>query len=292
MAKKYLYFPGCSAEATGKAYDISARAVWKKLEMDVTELEDWNCCGSTSYFSIRELESFGVSARNLAIAQRMGGYDLINICNACYTVLAKTNRYLAEDRNLHDTINEALAAAGLSYDGGIWVRHLLGVLAKDVGYEAIAEKVTRRLTNLRVACYYGCQLSRPMGVCDDPEFPVTMDKLFEAVGAEPIDYPVKAKCCGGALIFTNEDAALTLVHELLKCAVDNGADVIATACPLCEMNVEAFQPQVNKLFGTNYNIPVVYFTQLLGVALGIDPKDLALDKQIVSADAVLAAIPA
>ena len=153
------------------AYDVSARAVCEKLGIELEELPDWNCCGSTSYFSIRELESFGISARNLAIAQEMGDMDLVATCSACYTILAKTNRYLAEDKVLRDEINEALALAGRSYEGKVNVRHLLDVMVNDVGYDAIAEKVTRQLDGLKVAPYYGCQLSRPMGTFDDPEFP-------------------------------------------------------------------------------------------------------------------------
>ena len=289
---KYLYFPGCSAEATAKPYDASARACAKALGIELVDLEDWNCCGSTSYFSIRELESFGVSARNLAIAQEMGGHDLVATCNACYTVLAKTNRYFAEDATLHAEINEALAAAGRRYDGKVRVRHFMDVLINDVGLDEITARVKRRLTDLRVACYYGCQYSRPMGTFDDPEFPTTMDRLVEAIGGDPVDYPVKTKCCGGMLMLTQEDAALKLCHELLAVAAREQADVIIAACPLCEMNVEAYQPLVNKAYGTDFHIPVMYFTQLLGVALGIDAHTLMLDKQIVPVDRVLAKVPA
>lgn len=289
---KYTYFPGCSAEATGKPYDDSARACAAKLGIELVDLEDWNCCGSTSYFSIRELESFGISARNLAIAQEMGSTDLVATCNACYTILAKTNRYIAEDHELHDEINDALAAAGRRYDGDVRVRHLLDVIVNDLGLDEVSAKVERRLTKLKVAPYYGCQLSRPMGAFDDPEFPVTLDRLLEAIGAEPVNYPAKTKCCGGMLMLTQEDAALKLCHELLKAAQDNEADVIITACPLCEMNVEAYQTLVSKAFGTDFNIPVMYFTQLLGVALGIDGPTLALDKQVIPVDGVLAKVPA
>lgn len=289
---KYLYYPGCSAEATGKAYDASARACAAALGIELVDLEDWNCCGSTSYFSIRELESFGVSARNLAIAQEMGGHDLVATCNACYTILAKTNRYFAEDPKLKADIDEALAAAGRRYDGNVRVRHLLDVIVNDVGLDAVSAAVKRRLSKLQVACYYGCQLSRPMGAFDDPELPVTMDRLVEAVGAEPVDYSVKTKCCGGMLMLTQEDAALKLCRELLQGAAQNKADVIITACPLCEMNVEAYQPMVNRAYGTDFDIPVMYFTQLLGVALGIDSRTLMLDKQIVPVERLLAMVPA
>jgi heterodisulfide reductase subunit B len=289
---KYSYFPGCCKHATGKPYYDSTQVLCERLGLELAELPDWNCCGSTSYFSVRELESFGISARNLAIAQAQGDMDLVAICSACYTILAKTNRYFSEDPALHEDINEALAAAGRRYDGKIVVRHLLDVLVNDLGLEAIRERVRRDLDGLKVACYYGCQLSRPMGTFDDPEFPVTMDKLVEAIGGVAVDYPVKTKCCGGMLMLTKEEAALRLCFELLKTAHDNGAELIITACPLCQMNVEAYQAMVNKAYGTDFKIPVMYFTQLVGIALGIGSKDLALDKQVVSCEPVLAAVPA
>jgi heterodisulfide reductase subunit B len=289
---KYLYFPGCSAEATGKAYDISTRAVMDKLGVELEELKDWNCCGATSYFSVREIESFAIAARNLAIAQSQGDTDLCVICNACYTTLAKTNRYMAESPHVKEQVNGALGAVGRSYDGAKAVRHIMDILVNDVGLEAFGEKVTRRLTGIKIAPYYGCQYSRPMGTFDDPEFPTTMDELFAATGADLIDYPVKTKCCGGMMMLTKEEGALAMCHELLTVAQKGGADVIVAACPLCEMNLEAYQPKVNKRYGTDFNIPVMYFTQLAGLALGADPKDLAISKQVISCEPVLAAIPA
>lgn len=289
---RYLYYPGCSAEATGKAYDLSTRAMMEKLGVELAELDDWNCCGATSYFSVRELDSFAIAARNLAIAQEMGDDELCVICNACYTTLAKANRYMADDPHVYEQVNGALGAVGRSYDGTVKVRHIMDILINDIGLEAIADKVTRRLTNLKVAPYYGCQFSRPIGTFDDHEFPTTMDRLFEALGAAVVDYPAKVKCCGGMMMLTKEEGALRMCHELLTAAQVNGADVIVAACPLCEMNLEAYQPRVNKMFGTSFDIPVMYFTQLAGLALGADPKRLAIDKQVVSCDRVVAAIPA
>jgi heterodisulfide reductase subunit B len=289
---RYLYYPGCSAEATGKAYDISTRAVMDKLGVELAELDDWNCCGATSYFSVRELDSFAIAARNLAIAQQQGEEDLCVICNACYTTLAKTNRYMADSPEVHEAVNGALGAVGRAYDGTVNVRHIMDILINDIGLEAIGDRVTRRLSHIKVAPYYGCQFSRPMGTFDDMEFPTTMDRLFESVGAAVVDYPAKVKCCGGMMMLTREDAALRLCQELLQAAKDNEADVIVAACPLCEMNLEAYQPKVNAMYGTDFNIPVMYFTQLLGLALGADPKQLAIDKQIISCEPVVAAIPA
>ncbi len=290
---RYLYYPGCSSEATGKAYDISTRAMMEKLGVELVELDDWNCCGATSYFNVRELDSFAIAARNLAIAQKQGDEDLCVICNACYTTLAKTNRYIEESPEVREAVNGALGAVDRSYDGTKAVRHIMDVLVNDVGIEALSEKVTRRLTGIKVAPYYGCQYSRPMGAFDDPEFPTTMDAFFTALGADVItDYAGKSKCCGGMMMLTKEEGALRLCHELLEGAHKAGADVIVCACPLCEMNLEGYQPRVNKAFGTDYDIPVMYFTQLAGLAFGASPKALALDKQVVPCDRVVAAIPA
>jgi heterodisulfide reductase subunit B len=289
---RYTYYPGCSAEATGKAYDTSTRAMCQKLGIELVELNDWNCCGATSYFSVRELTSFAIAARNLALAKEMGTDELVVVCNACYTTLSKTNRYMADSPHTAAEVNEALAQVGRSYDGSVKVRHMMDVLVNDLGIDAFSEKVTRRLTELKVAPYYGCQFSRPKGTFDDPEFPVTMDKLFAAAGATMVDYPVKAKCCGGMMMMSNEKGALALCYELLLCAQRSEADVIIAACPLCEMNLEAYQPKVNAAYGTNFDIPVMYFTQLAGLALGVEPRSLALDKQVVSVQPVLAAIPA
>jgi heterodisulfide reductase subunit B2 len=289
---RYLYYPGCSAEATGKAYDISARAVMAKLGVDLIELDDWNCCGATSYFSVRELDSFAIAARNLVIAEEQGDEDLLATCNACYTALSKTNRYMNDSDEVFKAVNGALGVVNRSYDGQKRVRHIMDVLVNDVGLDVIADKVTRRLTGIKVAPYYGCQYSRPMGTFDDPEFPTTMDAFFKALGAEVVDYAAKVKCCGGMMMMTKEEGALRMCHELLKCASDKGADVMVAACPLCEMNLEAYQPRVNAMFGTDFKIPVMYFTQLAGLAFGVEPRKLAIDKQVVPCDDVLAAIPA
>lgn len=290
---KYLYYPGCSAEGTGVAYDVSTRAMMEKLGVELVELDDWNCCGATSYFSVRELDSFAIAARNLAIAQEMGDDELCVTCNACYTTLSKTNRYMAEDPHVFEAVNGALGAVGRSYDGKVKVRHVVDILVNDIGLDAVAAKVTRRLTGLKVAPYYGCQYSRPMGTFDDVQLPTTMDRFFEAMGADVItEFDAKTDCCGGMMMLTHESGALRLCHELLVAARQYEADVIVAACPLCEMNLEGYQARVNKTYGTDFNIPVMFFTQLAGLALGADPKQLAIDKQVVSCAPVLAAIPA
>ena len=285
---RYLYYPGCSPKTSNKAYDLSARAVGQALGCELVELEDWNCCGATAYMSVRELSAFVIASRNLALAEQQGGGDLVTVCSACLTVLNKANRYMAENPDLRRTVTEALAVVGLEYHNGIRARHFLDVLVNDVGLEAIAGKAVNRLDGLRVAPYYGCQVSRPHGTFDDREFPMTMDRLFSRLGAEVVPFPLKARCCGGMLMSTNEEIALRLVRDLLACAVEHGAQVMATACPLCHINLEAYQDKVNARFGTRYALPIVYFTQLVGVALGLSKKDLGLGMELVPTEEVFA----
>ncbi|MBI5956974.1 MAG: CoB--CoM heterodisulfide reductase iron-sulfur subunit B family protein [Chloroflexi bacterium] len=285
---RYLYYPGCSPTTSNKAYDLSARAVGRALGVELVELDDWNCCGATAYMSVRELSSFVISSRNLALAERQGGGDLVTVCSACLTVLNKASRYMAENEDLRRAVSEALAVVGLQYSGGIRARHLLDVLVHDVGLESIAEKAVNRLGGLRVAPYYGCQVSRPYGTFDDREFPVSMDRLFSHLGAEVVDFPLKAKCCGGMLVSTNEGIALRLIRDLFACAVENGAQVIATVCPLCHINLEAYQGKINKRFKANYSLPIVYFTQLVGAALGLSRRELGLGMELVPTERVLA----
>ncbi|MCX6641224.1 MAG: CoB--CoM heterodisulfide reductase iron-sulfur subunit B family protein [bacterium] len=277
---EYAYYPGCSLEYTGKPYDLSIREVFKTLGIGLREIEDWNCCGATMYMSIKQLVGLAVSARNLALAQNMG-CDICAPCSSCYTILRKTNRHMAWNPHSRDLINEALKAANLSYDKMVEVRHPLDILVNDYGIDQIASRIQYRFDGLKVAPYYGCQIVRPVYHFDDLDDPQTMDRLFDALGLEVTDYPNKVRCCGGMLMTTFEDVALHLNDELLRCAEDNGADVLATACPLCQMNLESYQSQINKRYNTQHNMPILYFSQLLGLALGVEPAKLGIDTLLV-----------
>lgn len=285
---KYIYYPGCSVQHTARMLDHSFKAAWKALGHEVVELEDWNCCGATAYMSIRELTSHGLSARNLALAEAEGADVLMTGCPACYLVLSKTNDYFHKDENFAEKIRAALQAAGLDYKGGVEVRHILDVLVNDIGLDAVREKITRPLEGLRVASYYGCQLTRPDGRFDDKEDPVLLDRFVEAVGATTVPYPLKTKCCGGMVMNTDSEKVLPLVRELIGCADENGADCILVACPLCHFNLDYYQSDVNRTYSANYRMPVVYFTQLLGLALGLSPRELEIGLELVPSDKVLA----
>lgn len=282
----YAYFPGCSLEATNRAYDISTRSVVECLGVTLEELEDWNCCGATAYMAVNEKLSFALCARNLAIAETQGR-DLVAACSGCYLVLHKTNKYMVENPTLRSEIETMLAAGGMQYSGSVRVRHVLDMIVNDLGEEIVRAKVSKALTGLKVAPYYGCQIGRPFGDIDDPEDPQMMNRLVEWLGAENVSFPVKSKCCGGMMMTTHADTGMALSGKILKCAVDQGADCVVTACPLCQINLEAYQDAVSRKLGSDCRIPVLYFTQLMGVAFGLHEPDLALNDSLTPVEAML-----
>ncbi len=286
--RNYTYFPGCSAsEGTAKAYDRSARAVCRLLDVGLNELEDWSCCGSTPSGSVDELGAYCMAARNLALAEKKG-LDMVTPCSACHVIFNRTNTYFNGYPHFRGQVNEALAAGGLEYHGTVRVRHLLDIITNDVGYDNIAKKATKPLAGLKVAPYYGCQVVRPSFGFDHPENPQSLDRLVASLGAEPVSFPLKARCCGGSLVITEEDVALDLMHKLLESAAAGGAACLVTPCPLCQFNLDAYQVRVNKKFRAAYRLPVLYFTQLMGLAFGLAEADLGLKDLIVPARKVVA----
>ena len=284
--KYYSYYPGCSAEATAAGLGLSVEVIAKPLDMELIELEGWTCCGSTPYGSLDELESIVIAARNLALAEKTG-LDLVTPCSSCYVTLNKARIQLEDHPHLMAQVNEALSVSNLGYHGNLRIRHLVDVLVDDITPEVIASKVKRPLNGLKVAPYYGCQLVRPHFGTDDTEFPHSLDRLGTCLGAEAVPYPLKARCCGGALIIPEKDLALGLIRKLLGNALENGAQCITTPCPLCQTNLDAYQSQVNSKFKTSYKLPVLFITQLIGLALGIAPASLGLSTNIVSPGEVL-----
>jgi heterodisulfide reductase subunit B len=284
---RYAYYPGCSLEATGRPYEESAVAVAKVLEMELVELEDWNCCGATAYMSVNEVLSFSLTARNLCRAKATGD-TLVTPCSACFTNLRKTEAYMAQFPEMKRKVNEALAEANLHYEGGVVTKHFLQAVMEDVGVDEVKSHVRRPLSGLRVAPYYGCQIARPYGIEDDTDNPTMLDTLLAAIGATPTYYPMKTFCCGGSLMGTRENVALRLCRNLLLCAQQDNAQCIAVTCPLCQLNLDAYQSAINKTYGTSFNLPIVYFTQLMGIAFGLDSKKLGLTQCIVPATAMVA----
>ncbi len=279
--KEYSYFPGCSLEKIALSYHLSALETTQKLGVQLKELEDWNCCGATTYFHVDELLAYTLTARNLAMAEKESSV-VVAPCSACYKNMYFTNVHLHEDPDLAEHINEALQEDNLSYTGKVTVKHLLEVFANDIGVEEIKNKIVSPLSGLKVATYYGCQILRPRKDHEEVEQPHFFEDVIAATGATPVEFPLKMTCCGGSLLITSRPAAYSMINNLLYSAQRAQADVIVTACSLCQVNLECYQQQVNQEFGTQYAIPVVYFTQLIGLAMGIPAKKLGFGKEFLS----------
>ncbi|MBM3567237.1 MAG: heterodisulfide reductase [Alphaproteobacteria bacterium] len=289
-AKTYTYYPGCSSQASAIHLDKSLRAVAPKLGIALEEIEDWNCCGaSVGHVEGGALPQTALSGRNLAKARQQGSHDVLTACAACYLNTHGVNEKIKQDVRTRARVNQALGAADLKYDGDLNVRHACEVLVNDVGLERIKGQVVNPLKGLKVAGYVGCQTVRPFAATqsggeydtyDQPEF---LDNFAEACGAEAVAYDPKTSCCGGSVSVHSPDKTLHLIKQIVEAAVEAGADVIATPCPLCQQNVEMYQDAINKKFGTSFNLPVVFYSQLMAVAFGMDAKaDAALDANMIA----------
>jgi len=291
---RYSYFPGCSLERNAEAYQKSALSIAAPLGLEFQEIDDWNCCGATEYISLHMTASYALIARNLAQAAKGNDtHDLVAPCSACYLNLSKCDKYLRTDADLAEKVNTALAAGGLHYKpGSIRVRHLLDVIMDDVGCPRLQTQVTRPLSGLRVAPYYGCLISRPGLRSEEhnPEYPTALDDLLMCLGAQVVDFPLKTHCCGGHMTQISEGTGFELIRRLVKGAADYQADVIVTVCPMCQLNLDAFQGAMNRYFKTAYHVPVLYFTQMMGLAFGQDAEMLGIGAELVDARPALAKI--
>ncbi|MFM8367748.1 MAG: CoB--CoM heterodisulfide reductase iron-sulfur subunit B family protein [Chloroflexota bacterium] len=298
---RYLFYPGCSMESSAKAYMESLNTILEPLELTFEEIDDWNCCGATEYLGINLIPAYSLIARNLALAAKQKNNangsgstrTVVAPCSACYLNLAKADYYMQERPSLGAKVNEALRAGGLQYTPGtLDVRHLIDVLVYDVGVETIRSKVVRPLTGLRVAPYMGCMLPRPdyKHRWSDHEHPTELDDLLRALGADVIDYPLTTECCGGHMTQIGPETAFELIRRLIADADDRGAQMMATVCPMCQMNIDAYQNEMNHYFHTDYHMPILFFTQLMGLAFGREPKELGIGVELVSSRNAMAHI--
>lgn len=282
----YVFYPGCSLESTAKEYALSTKAVCAALGIEMPELPDWTCCGSTAAHQTNPLLALALPAKNLAA---VAGSTVAVACAACYSRLKLANHEIAADARSRLAVADAL---GTDYDGSTPVKHLLEILRDDIGFGAIRKRVTRPLSGVRVAAYYGCLLLRPPSVMrfDDPENPTLLDNAIAATGAEPVDWPAKTDCCGASYSITKTEIVLRLSHGILAAARDAAADCIVTACPLCQLNLDMRQRDIEKRARERFALPVFYFTQLLGLALGLQPRDLGLKSLLVDPMPLLRAV--
>lgn len=272
---RYAYFPGCSLESTASGYDLSLRAVCGRLGVELEEIKEWNCCGATSAHSTDHLLSVALPARSLAMAPK--GRDVAVACPACFLRLKGALRETRKDEELHKKMEEVI---GLPCEAGTEVRHLLQIIRDDVGLDVLKARVVRPLAGLKLVAYYGCYLVRPPGLAgfDDAENPQAIDLIIEALGAEALDWSGKVDCCGGSLSLAKREIVVKLVGDLVRWAQEAGAEAMVTACPLCQSNLDARQK----------GLPVYYFSELIGLAMGITDARAWLAKHIVDPTAVLA----
>lgn len=281
---KFAYFPGCAIQSSAQEYGMSCKAISEILGIELLEISDWNCCGSIdAVYSYDPLLAMAVAVRNLSLAETMN-MDIVTLCSACFFTLSRANNLLYEEPKLRWKVDTMLNDAGLKYTGKVKVRHYLEVLVNEVGFDEISKHIKVPLKGLRVAPYYGCLLVRPPKISnfDDPEHPQSMDKLVETLGAENVNYIDKTRCCGASLVLTDEKVMMEMVKRLLLNAKNVDADCIITPCPLCHFNLDAKQKDIESFFDVKIDLPILYFTQLIGVAFGLEPKELGLNRNCVS----------
>lgn len=279
---RYAYYPGCSLASSAKEYDLSLRAVFERVGIELVEIEDWNCCGATPGGATDKVTSTALAARNLAWAEERG-LEVVAPCSACYKNLRKATLALRDSAELRDKVNARLN--GRRVERGPTVKGPVEVLTIDLGLDRL--EVTRRLEGMRVAPYYGCPMTRPEGGYEDTERPMALDVIITALGAQPVEYVHRTKCCGGGIVMNREDVSLALTGKLLSKAIEQHADCLITMCPLCHMLLDAYQPKLRRRLPEKSGIPILYFTQLIGLGLGIEPERLGLKRHVVSPFAML-----
>ncbi|MFH1230596.1 MAG: CoB--CoM heterodisulfide reductase iron-sulfur subunit B family protein [Planctomycetota bacterium] len=298
MDKKYAYYPGCSLHSTGSEYDKSFKLVAKKLGMELEEVPGWICCGTSPAHSSSHLLSIALPVKNLALVETMDEKVVVP-CAACYSRFKFAIYEMDHDKKLAEDVKEVI---GSSFQNKVKVLHPLEIIS-TLPAPTLKGLVKKSSNDLKVVCYYGCLLTRPPKVMqfakqspakdginsvptdvgDDPEYPMTMDKVLENVGYEVLDWSYKTDCCGASFALSETDAVLTLTHKILENAKAVGANAIAVACPLCHANLDTRQTEINAKYNTTYNIPIYYFTQLMGLVFGYDQKELGINKHLTDA---------
>lgn len=278
---KYALYPGCSMETGGIEYAMSSEAVAEALGIEFLEVPDWNCCGASSAHMTDHLLSLALPARIMALAETLPVTELVAPCAACHARMAAVEYELGRDNDLKEKVNSLLERP---YTGKVKLKYYIDIFSNPDTLSQIEKSVKKPLKGLKVACYYGCLFVKPpkmVNFIDDPENPQSMDNIVRALGAEPVPWPYKTECCGASLGVTNEDLCTKLCNDILRFARDAGADCIVAACPLCQANLDMRQVTVEKKYGISYRMPIPFFTQLIGLALGINPNSLGMKKLFV-----------
>jgi heterodisulfide reductase subunit B len=285
---RFAYFPGCSLSSSGYDYDLSLKYVARALGIDLVEVKDWVCCGASSAHATSHLVSIALPVLNLSHAEKDGFEKLIAPCLACLSRFKAANVELEHDGKLRSEIHEVF---DYKYQGKVKVYHPLEVFL-EMGMDKIREKIRKKLSGLKIACYYGCVLTRPPNVCqfDNVEDPQSMDTIVRTLGATPLEWSFKTECCGVSMTLTRSDIVLKLSNDILRAAKEAGADAIAVSCPLCQANLDGRQRQIEETYNVRYRIPIIYITQLMGLAFGAFPKEVGIQKLITSPREALGSI--
>ena len=283
---KVAYFPGCSLHSTARDYDMSFPLVCRKLGIELEEIPHWVCCGASPAHVTSHLLSIALPCKNLVLAEEMGLDTVVAPCAACFNRLKVAQQGMAEDSQLNKDVEDVL---GKPYGGKVEVKHPLQIIAEDIGLAKVEKMIRRELQGLKVASYYGCLLVRPPNMVgfDDPEDPQSMDDLVTALGGEALSWAFKTECCGASFSLSETDIVLELSGEILNEALEAGAECILVACPLCQSNLDLRQKGIEKRLGKKFNLPIIYFTELLGLALGLDMHELGLSRHIISPSKLL-----
>lgn len=285
---KYALFLGCTIPVRGQNYEMSSRKVAEALGIEFVDIEGFSCCG----FPVKSTDAEAtllLAARNLALASAQG-LEICTLCNACTAILTHAKKELDEDEGLRSGANARLKEFGLKYEPGVKVRHFSRILYEDLGTEKIAESVTADMSQFRFSIHYGCHYVRPRDLYDgfdDCENPETVEKLVEATGASVVDYKNKLECCGGAILGVEQEIALKMANDKLANVTANGVDALITICPFCTIMYEDNQKKIEDMFRREYNLPVLYYPQVLGLALGIGHKELGFRLNKVKAKDLL-----
>lgn len=279
---KYGYYPGCSLDSTSKEYDQSLRAVCTKMGIELVEIKNWYCCGSTPAHcvSVDGLLSAALSLGNLAIMREMGLQEVIVPCPSCFSRFKSALYNVGKEHNLREEVEQMIKNGW--YDT-IKVYHPLQIFFNESQLAKITDLAKRKLNGLKVVCYYGCLLTRPPKIADFDicEYPESMDKVLQALGVTTLDWSYKTDCCGASFALTRTDIVLKLSHEILEGAKSVGADAIVVACPLCQINLDIRQEEIERTYATEYKLPILYFTQVMGLSFGLSPKELLLGRHFI-----------
>jgi len=279
MTMQYAYYPGCSLHASAGEYDLSTRELFKALKIGLTEVPDWFCCGASPAHNVDELLSLSLCAKNLELADKVEG-DLAVACAACFSRLKFTQHTLRVNDIKRGQVEKAIDAPAVLHGK---VKHLVDILARDLGLERLTAAVTNPLSGLKVACYYGCLLTRPPDVpdLDDCEAPTIMEDVLRAVGAEPVAWTHRMECCGANFTLSRPGVVIQLAHAILASAKAAGADCLMVACPLCHGNLDMRQKKIEQVHKARYGMPIFYITQLVGLAVGLGADRLGLEALIM-----------